>query len=437
MLKTKLLIGRMWVRTFVQARRAKIPSVAGTRTIMRWAALATVFLTSAAPAGADAALRVTGSPALFPSFSPGVRSYVARCTPGKPLRLSFSAASGVKVAVDGRKARGGSFTDSIRMGSGQAVRFVANKSGRYLVRCLPPDFPRWQASRPGQPQAAWYVVAPCCTKRTYVAIFDTNGVPVWWINTHRPPLDASLVRNDIIWAQQHGKDLARGISAGEYEEHRLDGRLVRRFSIPDGTPTDRHEMQLLPNGDYVVVGYKPRSGVDLSPYGGPSNTTVLDALVEEVSPRHKVVWSWNSKDHIGLAETGRWYQTSTVFGNPAHLANGRTAYDIVHINAVEPYGPRHFLVSLRHTDAVYDIAKSNGAVVWKLGGTTTPRSLQIVGDSGPDFGGQHDIRACARRDSDVARQRDRSRTAGACPAFPDRCRGSDRDARRADRGSES
>jgi hypothetical protein len=32
-------------------------------------------------------------------------------------------------------------------------------------------------------------------------------------------------------------------------------------------------------------------------------------------------------------------------------------------------------------------------VLWKLGGTTTPRSLKIIGDSAPDFGGQHDVRA--------------------------------------------
>jgi arylsulfotransferase ASST len=363
------------------------------RRILACAVAALVPLVPARADSAPAAFRVTASPGLFPSFSPSVRSYVARCTPGKPLRLSFEVPNGTKVAVDGRKARGGSFTRSVRLASGQAVRFVATQGGGYLVRCLPPDFPRWSAARPGQPQAAWYVVAPCCTKRTYAVIFDTNGVPVWWINTHRPPLDASLLPDgNVVWAQQHGTDVARGISAGEYEEHRLDGRLVRKFSIPDGTPTDRHEMQLLPNGDYVVVGYKPRNGVDLRPYGGPSNATVLDALIEEVTPKHKVAWSWNSKDHIGLAETGRWYQQPNVFGNPAHLADGRTAYDIVHINAVEPDGPGHFLVSLRHTDAVYDIAKSNGGVVWKLGGTSTPQSLQILGDSGPNFGGQHDAR---------------------------------------------
>jgi hypothetical protein len=351
-----------------------------------------VFLLSAAPACAHAAVRVEGSPALFPSFKPSVRTYVAHCRPGKPLRLSFSLPAGRKVEVDRRKARGGSFTSTLRLGDGQAVRF-ATGGGHYLVRCLPPDFPGWTTARPGSPQAAWYLVAPCCTdEHPYVAVFDTNGVPVWWINTRRPPLDASLLSNDhIVWAQRHGTDLALGISAGVYEEHRLDGRRVRTFSIPDGTPTDRHEMQLLPNGDYVVVGYKPRSGVDLSPYGGPSDATVLDALIEEVSPQHKIVWRWNSKDHIGLTETGRWYQQG-VFKNTARLPDGSTAYDIVHINAVERYGAGHFLVSLRHTDAVYDVARSDGHVVWKLGGTPTPQSLQIVGDDVSDFGGQHDVR---------------------------------------------
>jgi hypothetical protein len=352
------------------------------------------FGAASAPGAHAAAVRVTASPSLYPAFDAGVPDYAARCVSGRPLRLSISAPGGQKVAVDRRRARGGSFRVALRVGSGQAVRFVVTSGGkrrRYLIRCLPPDFPVWSAERTGQTEAAWYVVAPCCTNSTYVAIFDTHGVPVWWINTHRPPLDASLLPDgNVAWAQQHGKDLGPGVSSGTYEEHRLDGKLRRTFSIPGGAPTDRHELQLLPNGDYVVVAYKPRGGVDLSPYGGPRNATVLDALIDEVTPRGKVAWSWSSANHIGLAETGRWYQQG-VLDKPAHL-NGRPIYDIVHINAVERYGADRFLVSLRHTDAIYAIDKSTGDVDWKLGGTQTSRSLQFVGDGFGDFGGQHDVR---------------------------------------------
>lgn len=365
---------------------------------------ATALLLAAAPVAAAksprAALRVVARPALVPRFHRNVTDYVTRCESGKRLRLSVTAPRSVRTAVDRRSARKGSFTAYVRVTSGQSFRFVVttrhgdrHRRRSYFVRCLPPNFPAWSAERPGRPQAAWYVVAPCCSElATYVAIFDTHGVPVWWIDTGTPPLDASLLPDgDVVWAQRRGVDLAPGVSSGTYEEHGLAGKLRRTFTTPDGSPTDRHELQLLPNGDYVVVVYRARDGVDLSPYGGPSDATVLDAVVEEITPDHKIAWSWSTADHVDLAETGRWYQ-NFVIDNPVRLPDGRTAYDIVHLNAVEPYGPHRFLVSLRHTDAVYSIDKSSGDVLWKLGGTPTSRSLKILGDHVADFGGQHDVR---------------------------------------------
>jgi Arylsulfotransferase (ASST) len=340
-------------------------------------------------------LQVAASPALFPRFDPGVADYVTRCGHRRRLKLRLAVPRGATVAVDRRAPRRGSFSASVRVSSGRSFRLVMTKGQRrkrYFVRCLPPDFPKWTAERPGRPQAAWYVVAPCCTKKTYVAVFDNRGVPVWWINTHRVPVDASLLPDGhVVWAQQHGRDLAPGISSGVYEEHGLDGKRVRTFPGPGGIPTDRHEMQLLPNGDYVVVAYSPRDGVDLTPYGGPANATVLDAVVKEVTPERKLAWSWRSSDHIDLSETDRWYGQQ-VLDQPVKLLDGRMAYDIVHINAVEPHGRQGFLVSLRHTDAVYDIDKASGDVLWKLGGTQTPRSLAMIGDDVADLGGQHDVR---------------------------------------------
>jgi hypothetical protein len=323
--------------------------------------------------------RVDASPALIPKFEPLVRNYVSRCGTRGRLRLSIGAR-----------------TTRMDLASGQSTSFVV-RSGhvrrRYFVRCLPRDFPSWSSTRPGRPQAQWYVVAPCCTNSTYVAIFDTHGVPVWWIHTHHVASDAKVLPDgNLAWAQPHGKDLAPGVSYGTFEEHSLDGKLRRTFPLPDGTLTDQHELQLLPNGDYVVVAYVPRDGVDLSPYGGPSGATVLDAHIEEITPAHRVAWSWSSADHIDLADTGRWYG-SFVLPKPVPLPDGRTAYDVVHLNAVDPYGPQRFLVSLRHTDAIYAVDRATGAVLWKLGGRQTPRSLRMVGAGVADLGGQHDVRS--------------------------------------------
>ena len=51
------------------------------------------------------------------------------------------------------------------------------------------------------------------------------------------------------------------------------------------------------------------------------------------------------------------------------------------------------IASFRHLDAVYKIDKSTGAIVWKLGGTSRPESLTVIGiHARYTFGGQHDAR---------------------------------------------
>src|SRR5689334_7576400 len=54
--------------------------------------LTALSLVAAAPAGATPApAQVSASPALYPSFSVGVHTYVSRCVRREPLRLSISA----------------------------------------------------------------------------------------------------------------------------------------------------------------------------------------------------------------------------------------------------------------------------------------------------------------------------------------------------------
>ena len=59
-----------------------------------------------------------------------------------------------------------------------------------------------------------------------------------------------------------------------------------------GAPTDGHDLEVMPNGHYLTLSYVPRNGVDLSKYGGPRRATVVDAEVQEVTPRGKRVWRW-------------------------------------------------------------------------------------------------------------------------------------------------
>jgi hypothetical protein len=139
------------------------------------------------------------------------------------------------------------------------------------------------------------------------------------------------------------------------------------------------------------MSYVPRDGVDLSALGGPVGARVLDAEVQEVTPAGDLAWSWKSQDHVALAETASFGLAAAKLID----AEG-DLYDLVHANSIEAAGDQ-VLVSMRHTNAVYAINRSDGSIAWKLGGTQTPESLTPVGDpfGAALFGGQHDARMLA------------------------------------------
>jgi Arylsulfotransferase (ASST) len=357
------------------------------------------LLVSALPATAGARpgavpaptlVRLTSTPALYPTYSPTIHDYVVRCQAGTPVRFTTWAAAGTAPLIDGRLGHKATVT----LEPGHAVTIEGrNASGSvdYHVRCLPPDFPTWTETGAGT-TADWYIATPTLSLGTlrshYIVIFDGDGVPVWWYKARRVPIDAKLLP---------GKTIAFAsfpASTPEYQVRRLDGTFVRKIVSPDGR-IDDHELQQASNGDYVFLVYQPKQGVDLTAYGGPADATVLEGEIEEVAPDGKLVWSWSTGGHVDLSESTRWLGTimNAPVTIPAPGGGTEQAYDFFHANAISLDG-NTVLLSLRQTDGVYAIDKTTGAILWKLGGTPTPQSLTVVGDPYGEMplGGQHDVR---------------------------------------------
>jgi hypothetical protein len=351
--------------------------------------------TARAPGGA---VTVGSDPPLLPAFVHGTPDYAVRCKAKTPVKLTFDAAGGTDVSVDGKAAKTGHFTASVKLEGGRAMSFKATggpDAGTYHVRCVPPDFPRWSATVSGKPQAAFYIVTPIRLNHRlpgYTVVFDRHGVPIWWMReTKGSPFTGTLLPDGgIAWFPYRGTPFA--MDKLSFEEHALDGALIRRYHTV-GTLTDQHEIQVLPNHHVILISYVPRDHVDLRPLDPslPSDATVVDGEVQEVDRHGKLKWSWNTKDHIALQESSRWRQVK-----PLRLRDGRVAYDIVHLNSADVHGHR-VVVSMRQTDGVYEIDKPTGSVRWKLGGTHTPQSLTFANDPDGDvaFGGQHDARLTA------------------------------------------
>lgn len=325
---------------------------------------------------------------LVPAFRPDILDYVVRCTDGSnALSFDLAAEPGSTVSVNGGSAVDHeSVTDHLTPGQGTSITFAGAASVTYRVRCLPASFPPFTARRIGNNKAGWYVLTANANGEPngYAFVVDHEGVPVWWYKDFLPVSDAKIEPGPTIaWSGTFGSFGADPNNAFVFRS--LDAAVVSQAKAV-GSPTDFHDMQVLPNGNRLVLSYPERTNVDLSALGlGTAN--VLDGLVQELTPAGAVVWQWRTNDHFDASQTTRIANSS--------MPNGDPVVDIVHVNAIEPEpGGSGYIVSARNTDSLYRIDKATGDITWKLGGKPLAgvNNLGFVNDplNGPIA--QHDPR---------------------------------------------
>jgi len=350
-------------------------------------------------AGSNASVMIDG---LFPEFDRAEARYVSRCGRGAtPIRVE--AGPQTTVAVGSAEPSGGEIEVDPGVRPGEDFPIVvhaADTRETYRVRCLPADFPSWKFEELGPIDPGLFVVSfrPSRDARPWVIVFDHEGVPRWWYTPRSRALWAQVLDGGTVsWARSFGDGYGLDPRMA-HEVRSVSGRLVRTVRTK-GEIVDGHEFRELENGNVLVDTYAPGGRVDLSRFGGPESASAVFAEVQEIDPEGRVVWRWNSRRHVGLEETGRWWRN--VLSNGKNTG-GVATFDPVHVNSIELRGQDEVVVSMRHTDAIYGIERSTGHIVWKLGGTETPVSLRVVGDPAEKlFGGQHDARVGENGDLSV------------------------------------
>jgi len=347
-------------------------------TIMSALAVSLTATTTAASA-ATTPFSIVTAPPLMPAFSPGTPNYAIACT-GQPVTQVTTDGSGT--AVVGAKRVQGHANLQVHLHPGQALD-IAGGGHDYFIRCLPNDFPKYTASVTGTPQTEGVLVTPAASLTGpaghYVVVFDAHGVPVWWYRDAKVPLDAKFFGPSTIgWAS--GPAMASG---GTFSLRSLDGAIQHTVGGPKEI-LDEHDLQQLPDGNYLAILDVVRSGINLSSWGLSPQAKITDNVIVELDPHNNILWSWSVADHIDVA-------TANV--------NWRKQYpDVIHMNSIQYFGDHEILLSIRHFDAVYAISMRTGAILWQLGGAPTPKSLAVTHDQyatiHPDdlFSGQHDAR---------------------------------------------
>ena len=153
--------------------------------------------------------------------------------------------------------------------------------------------------------------------------------------------------------------------------------LTNTWSIGNGYEdygADLHDLELLDNGHALLLSYVPVP-MDLSPFGGATDGSVVNIVVQEQDAAHNVVFEWHGVQHIGLTNT---YASLT----------GTVPIDYIHTNAIEADSDGNVLISNRNTSEIMKIDRSNGNILWRMGGKLN--QFDFGGDPGISL--PHDIR---------------------------------------------
>jgi hypothetical protein len=246
----------------------------------------------------------------------------------------------------------------------------------------------------GAPTPGWYLVGNNVTSNgvQYMMILDAHGTPVWYRKGNPDVVDFSPAgRGTVSWMPNVIGQAFSTNPAGRHDVYSLTTNTVHSVSAV-GTPVDLHELQFLPNGDHLVLSYPLKRGVDLTglpitPPAGP-NSTIADCVVQQVNPQGQLVWQWTASDHIDPV-TESTNPTTTTVGT-------ETVYDVFHCNSIDPNPNGNVLVSSRHMSSVFEVRRSDGKVLWKMGGAPTSKDgaaiIAIQNDPQGGFRLQHDAR---------------------------------------------
>ncbi len=218
-------------------------------------------------------------------------------------------------------------------------------------------------------------------------ILDQQGNVVWF---HAIPQGQTASdfrvqtyrgKHVLTWWQGTGLG---GLASGTDYIYNDAYQQIATVQAGNGLSADGHEFLITPQNTALILSYTTATA-NLTSIGGPPNQTVIDGVVQEIDiATGKVLFQWNSADHVPYSESEQ-----------PLPASPSTPWDWFHINAVHVDGGDDLLIDARDTWTTYEVNRHSGEIVWKLGGKDSSFSLaaapgQTLDNAGEIFAWQHD-----------------------------------------------
>ena len=201
-------------------------------------------------------------------------------------------------------------------------------------------------------------------------IFDDRGRLIWFKQapTHRTTFDfrAQTYRGNPVLTWWQGKSRpGQGLGRGMIYDSSY--RLIKTVNTANGYEADLHEFEITSRSTALVLAYDPVE------YKG---SVWMDEAVQEIDvPTGLLMYEWHSVGQLSESESDAPHNK----GQP---------YDVGHVNSIQLEPNGNFLISARHTNAVYELNGRTGQINWRLGGKRSDFSLSDASK----FSGQHHAR---------------------------------------------
>jgi Arylsulfotransferase (ASST) len=249
------------------------------------------------------------------------------------------------------------------------------------------------ASQPGFSHGNDIFITPTGDSTTYAngpEILDGQGNVVWF-HAIAQGLTASDFRAQSLYGQPvltwwQGTGLG-GLASGTDYIYNSHFQQIATVNAGNGLSADGHEFLITPWNTALILSYTTATA-DLTSIGGPPNQTVVNGVVQEIDiATGKVLFQWNSEDHVPFGQSEQ-----------PLPASPSTPWDWFHINAVHLDTNGNLLIDARDTWTTYEVNRFNGDILWQLGGKDSSFTLQAAPGQTLDsatkiFAWQHDPEA--------------------------------------------
>ena len=332
--------------------------------------------------------------ALRPSFDSGILHYSIGCAASDTMTLTATAGSGVRLSINGIQVTSGESHTAAVEADGEVRVTLAAASGAattYFVRCLSGDLLDMTATTAAGATGViedliMFGVAKEVERS--IAIVDSNGA----VRFHDMDANWSGGYVRAAWVSAAGEYRYAYYKRGEQWQI-LNQNLeviANVATVAPLTDTNRHDITLLDDGDYLLMAYE-QADRDLSEltFGNFSTSQrVRDSAIQIRTPGGTPLLTWSSHDAIPFEDCKPNFPPQNT--------------DYAHLNTLQMVDG-HIVASFRGCNTVLRIDPDDASshkVVWRVALTNLsdeqwdglgkgPAPLDIIGDAEGQFCGQH------------------------------------------------